>query len=105
MMTLFTSCTEEEINNFNSLNVLDEPKVSAEMAQRLAAGEHFATYEHIGLRIFHWNGGKSEYIELDENDFLPYYPHRNKIIINGNELYVSQGIYSGSLLLIERGSI
>lgn len=103
MMTFLTSCTEDEINSFSSHNVLDEPKVNAEMAQKLAAGEYFATYEYAGVRIFEKNSEETNYVEVDERDFLPYVPHRDIFIINGNEYYITGGLSIGLLDFIRRG--
>lgn len=103
MLTLFTSCTEEEINNFSGLNVLDEPKVSVEMAQKLASGEHFATYEYVGGRIFEKKSEETNYVEVDERDFLPYVYHSDIFIINGNECYVTGLMRTGLRDFIRRG--
>ncbi|MCM1138912.1 MAG: hypothetical protein NC221_04035 [Duncaniella sp.] len=103
MLALFTSCTEEEINNFSSLNVLDKPKVSAEMAQKLASGAHFATYEYVGKRIFSKSVDETDFRESDENNWLPGIFHRDKLIINGNEFYVSGEMILGLYSFLKKG--
>lgn len=103
ILTLFTSCTEEEINNFSSLNVLDEPKVSAEMAQKLAAGEHYATYEYVGMRIFSKLADETDYTESYENDWYPGFDYREKLIINGNEFFVSGYMIIGLYDFLKKG--
>lgn len=103
MLALFSSCTEEEINNFSSLNVLDEPKVSAEMAQKLAAGEHYATYEYVGMRIFSKGADETEYTEKHASDWTPGIGYHDKFIINGDEFYVSGGMYTGLRDFIRKG--